>query len=48
MKTSERRIRYEMAEEDYSDEEIEAAVEDYWQSKIDEYESNKEFDEAYP
>ena len=45
---SERSIRHDMEDDGYSNEEIEKAVADYWESKIADYESNKEFDEAYP
>jgi hypothetical protein len=39
---TERSIRQDMAEEGYSDEEIEAAVDNFWDSKIDRYEADKE------
>lgn len=38
----ERRIRQEMAEEDYTDDEIEMAVDRYWDNQIDKYEASQE------
>ena len=39
---TERSIRRDMAEEDYSDDEIEAAVDNYWESRIDQHIANEE------
>ena len=45
---TERSIRADMAEEDFTDEEINEAVEDYWDAKIDQYIGDREFEEAHP
>lgn len=45
---TERSIRADMAEEDFTDEQIDEAVEDYWDAKIDQYIGDREFEEAHP
>lgn len=45
---TERSIRADMAEEDFTDEEIEDAVESFWDGKIDQYESDRDFERAFP
>lgn len=45
---TERSIRADMAEEDHTQEEIEAAVEDYWDAKIDQFEADCDFERAFP
>ena len=39
---TERSIRRDMAEEEYSDAEIEEHVDNFWESKIDEHIANEE------
>lgn len=45
---TERSLRRDMADEDYTDEEIEEAVDHYWDSKITQHEVDKEFEEIWP
>ena len=45
---TERSIRADMAEEDFTQEEIEDAVEAHWEAKIDQFEADRDFERAFP
>ena len=46
---TERSIRRDMADEDYTDEQIEEAVDNYWDNQIDKFEANRdEREEIWP